>query len=63
MKLQHIPSIEKLQFDIPDRKLSIIHDGDGRIIENTISELKLDSSLLETLEISEVPQEKSTIVE
>jgi Co/Zn/Cd efflux system component len=63
MKLQHIPSIEQLPFDIPDRKLSIIHAGDGRLIENTISELKLDSNLLETIEISEVPQEKSTRVE
>jgi Co/Zn/Cd efflux system component len=63
MKLQSIPSIKHLQFDIADRKLIIIHDGDGKLIENSISELHLDSSLLETKETREVPLPKSTKIE
>ena len=41
MKLDGISSIKNLDFDIPNRKLSVFHDGEIDLIEKSILELNL----------------------
>ncbi|WKY43279.1 cation transporter [Eubacteriaceae bacterium ES2] len=52
MKLADFSSIKKLNFEIENRKLTIIHAADISEIENAIDSLHLGSSLIETIEIS-----------
>ena len=46
MKLAEISSIENLDFDIPNRKLTIYHNGDHQQIEGSIVELRLGGKKL-----------------
>ncbi|WP_338877432.1 cation transporter (plasmid) [Spirosoma sp. SC4-14] len=48
MKLGGDDTIERLQFDIPNRQLTILHTGDVAPIRQAIDSLRLDSSLVET---------------
>ena len=50
MKLQEFPSVKSLQFDIPQRRLIVYYDGEVINIEQAISDLNLDSGLVETEE-------------
>lgn len=52
MKLDDVPGVNQLQFDIPRRTLIVYHDNFGSEIEQSISELNLDSSIIES--VSEV---------
>ncbi|WP_026210585.1 cation transporter [Flexithrix dorotheae] len=56
MKLEGIDSIEQLSFDIPQRKLTIFHTAEVDRFEQRIYDLKLEASLMETVdEEMEVP--------
>lgn len=57
MKLDVDNSIKKLEFDIPDRKLVVFHEGQVSPIENSINELKLGSVLIGSEETSYVQQD------
>ena len=48
MKLEGIEEIQNLQFDIPNRKLTVIHKNNGGEITQQLDELNLDSKLIET---------------
>jgi len=48
MKLGSMESIQNLQFDIPNRKLTVIHNGTIEPIESSIHTLKLDAKKLKT---------------
>lgn len=48
MKLADKQDIERLQFDIPNRKVTVLHKGDAEPITHALAELRLDSRLLET---------------
>ncbi len=48
MKLEGISSIKNLDFDIPDRKLTVFHNGQIDEIEQSIIELKLGGKKLST---------------
>lgn len=48
MKLEGISSIKNLDFDIPNRKLTIFHNGQVEQIEHSILELKLGGKKLST---------------
>ena len=48
IKLDGIPEIKNLNFDIPHRKLTIYHDGPVEPIERSIIELNLGGKILET---------------
>ncbi len=48
MKLEGIPSIKNLDFDIPNRKLTIFHNGQVEQIERSILELRLGVKKLST---------------
>ncbi|TMM55816.1 cation transporter [Maribacter algarum] len=50
MKLDGIPCIEHLDFDIPNRRLSVYHDGELKQIEQSILELKLRGERISTEE-------------
>lgn len=41
MKLSEISSVENLDFDIPNRKLTVFHSGEIDQIEKFVIELKL----------------------
>lgn len=51
LKLADISEIKNLDFDIPNRKLTIFHFSKTEKIANTLSELKLGEKHLETLEV------------
>ena len=48
MKLEDISSIKNLDFDIPNRKLTIFHIGQFDLIEKSIHELNLGGQILST---------------
>lgn len=48
MKLDGIPSIKNLDFDIPNRKLTVFHSEQVDPIEKSIIELNLGGQKLET---------------
>ena len=53
MKLEGMPGIQSLQFEIPKRKLLVMHEGDAAPISKTIESLHLNSSLVKTQIIDE----------
>lgn len=60
MKLDGVDGIQKLDFDIPQRKLSVIHYGDAEDYEDLIHDLNLDATLLESTTVKEeLPKEES----
>ncbi len=50
MKLEGIEAILQLNFDIPNRKLEVIHSGDISVFEKDIHALNFDSTLVSTEE-------------
>ena len=54
MKLDGISSIKNLDFDIPNRKLTIFHKGDTRIIEESIVGMNLGGKRLTTEKTEEI---------
>ncbi len=53
MKLNDIASIKNLDFDISNRKLTVIHDDEIEIIETAIDELNLGGRKLNTEDITD----------
>jgi Co/Zn/Cd efflux system component len=51
MKLEGVSGIQKLDFDIPNRKLSVYHTNEIEPIDKAIQELSLNSSLQTTEEV------------
>lgn len=60
MKLDDVKGIHSLEFDIPNRRLNVFHEGDAGGILGALESLSLDSSLLETIMTEEdaISQEK-----
>lgn len=58
MKLDGILGIANLDFDIPDRKLTVFHNGSIEQIEISILELNLGAKKLETQYIEQIKFEK-----
>lgn len=54
MKLDGISGIKNLDFDIPNRKLAVFHEGDTETIEKSILELNLGGKKLSTEETTEI---------
>jgi len=48
MKLDDIGSIKHLEFDIPNRNLTVYHEGYIELIEDSIADLKLGATLVST---------------
>lgn len=59
MKLDEIIDIKKLEFDIANRKLTILHNGNIEQIEQSLSELKLGAEKLNSTEISDYEIDKN----
>ena len=53
MKLEGFENIKSLQFDIPNRKLEVIHEGKAEPITAAIGSLNFNSTLLATEEIDD----------
>ena len=58
MKLEGVEEIKGLNFDIPNRKLDVIHIGDRTLFEHLIQELNLDTQFVESSQINEFKEEK-----
>ena len=54
LKLEDIKIIRGLDFDIPNRKLTVYHDDQLEIINASINELNLGSSLLTSIDVAQV---------
>lgn len=59
MKLADTSGIQQLQFDIPNRKVTVLHDGDAQPITLALAGLRLNSELLTTedADLSELTEE------
>ena len=53
MKLEVVPGIKSLKFEIPQRKLYVMHEGDASPITKTIDSLHFNSSLVSTRSIND----------
>jgi Co/Zn/Cd efflux system component len=60
MKLVDFPEIKNIEFDIPNRKLTVIHTGKLEEIESAIIDLKLGGKRLQTEQSSQVDFEEQT---
>lgn len=60
MKLDGIPGIKNLDFDIPNRKLEVYHEGAGDEIEKSILELNLGGRKLSTAETHQTDFSENT---
>lgn len=60
IKLDGISSIEKLEFDIPNRKLIVYHHGQIEQIEKLILELKLGGKKLSTAQAVQIDLREET---
>jgi len=58
MKLEEAENIKALNFDIPNRKLDVIHEGDRKSFEDLIHELNLDSQFIESSQTEYFQEEK-----
>ena len=58
IKLEGIAEIKNLDFDIPNRKLTVFHDGQVEEIENSIADLNLGGSRLSTEQTEEIEFEE-----
>jgi Co/Zn/Cd efflux system component len=63
MKLDGLEGIASLDFDIPNRKLIILHGGDIDEISKSIQSLNFDSTLLSNEDVSENPRSGETNVQ
>ncbi|MBA4252110.1 MAG: cation transporter [Chlorobiaceae bacterium] len=53
MTLENINGILRMDFDIPNRTLTVLHNGDNEVISEQIDELNLDSKLIKSIENNE----------
>jgi Co/Zn/Cd efflux system component len=60
LKLDGIREIKNLDFDIPNRRLSVFHDGQLERIENSVVDLNLGGKRLSTEQTSETEFEEPT---
>ncbi len=60
MKLDGISGIKNLDFDIPNRRLSVFHDGDSQRIEESIHKLNLGDKKLLTEETDQTDFEENS---
>jgi Co/Zn/Cd efflux system component len=56
MKLENISSVHNLDFDIPNRMVTIIHEGQTIEIEKSIRELNLGGEIISTSQIDQTGQ-------
>ena len=59
MKLEGIPEIETLDFDLENRKLTVFHKEKNPEIEQRLDDLNLGSKLIETVETKERGEQKN----
>jgi Co/Zn/Cd efflux system component len=52
MKLEPHSGVARLEFDIPDRKLTVFHTGDTEFLVSSIAELNLNSSLISSEDVN-----------
>ena len=58
IKLDGIPEIKNLDFDIPKRRLSVFHEGRLELIESSIADLNLGGKRLSTEQTGEIEFEE-----
>jgi Co/Zn/Cd efflux system component len=59
MKLADMPEIHALEFDIPQRKLIVFHSGNEQAIFQQLNDLKLDTSFIESMGVSQIQAKDS----
>ncbi|APG59834.1 cation transporter [Christiangramia salexigens] len=60
MKLDGISSIKNLDFDIPNRKLTVFHEGEIQSIEKSLSGLKLGTKKIKTEQTDQTQFEENS---
>ncbi|WP_298248094.1 cation transporter [uncultured Christiangramia sp.] len=60
MKLDEISSIKNLDFDIPNRKLTVFHEGGIQSIEESLSGLKLGTKKIKTEQTDQTEFEENS---
>ena len=57
LSLEDLPPVASLQIDIPHRTVKVYHSGDSAPLLDTLDRLRLDTSLLESVEVGDGPSE------
>ena len=57
MQLDNVETVKSLDFDIPNRQLVVLHEGELDKIEKSIKSLNLDSSIIKKEEAAEKEEE------
>lgn len=60
MKLEGVPSLKHLDFNIAERKLTVFHEGDVKPISEALQQLKLGSTLIETTKATQTTFAENT---
>lgn len=60
MKLDSYAQIKKLDFDIPNRKLTVLHNGNLKNIQAAIADLKFNDELISSEPTDEVVEDEAT---
>lgn len=60
MKLDSVGRISKLDFDIPNRKLTVLHNGNLEEIQKAIADLKFNEELISSEPTDEVIAEEAS---
>lgn len=68
MKLEPASEVQRLQFDIPARKLEVFHSGDGKGIRSLLEQLKLGAVEIAQEDVdapsdeTKIPEEKGPLI-
>jgi Co/Zn/Cd efflux system component len=60
MKLDGVASIAKLDFDIPNRMLSVYHNGEVEVIEKLILELNLGGKIILSEDVEQIESDENS---
>lgn len=60
MKLEGMKNVKSLDFDIPNRRLAVVHTGHYQRIFERLDLLKLDTSVIDTVPVTEFAAEDNT---
>lgn len=61
MKLSDIEHIQSLEFDIPNRKLAVFHQGDYQEILTRLHSLNFDTKLMNSIEADDIKRENLSL--
>ena len=63
LKLEEFNQVNSIQFDIPARKVEVYHTDDHKLIFEALTSLQLDTSMIDTESVDDVPLARNENIE